>query len=346
VNRPAGGAAVRIRRQLSPPPEWNALLARVPDAEIAAGTAWTELAARHYPGGQQRWFAAEIDGELVGGLAAVARRLRGLVRLESSLDGMLAGPQVPADLPSAVQDGVFAALGEALAATVGGRTAIAAFTVASPAARRRAEALAARGWQLAAYEAAVVDCRDGLAHVERDLWTNNRRNERNRGLKRGCTLAAESTPAVIAEWYPLYLIQASRWAQAPVPLGFLQDLIRGDPQCAVLNTVRLAGRLVGGHFCLHSRDRLVAFQSAVCAELLNTHFLTTLLYWQDIVYACERGLAAVDFGGCVGRDSLWDFKRRCGAEPEARCQLQRRSALGRAVFGAASVVRRWRGVAR
>jgi predicted N-acyltransferase len=184
-------------------------------------------------------------------------------------------------------------------------------------------------WTVTAFESAVVDCRQGLAQVEAERWTNNRRNERNRGLKRGCTLHAEHDPAALAAWYPLYLAGAMRWDQAPVPLGFLQDLLRSAPDQTVFNCVRLAGELVAGHFCFVSRDRLVAWQGAVRTELASTHFLTTLLYWQDVVHACGQGLAAVDFGGCVGRDGLWDFKRRCGAEPEPRWQLLARSGPGR-----------------
>jgi len=342
VNVASGSASLRVRCLAGPPPGWDDFLRRVPDAELAAGSTWTALATRAYADAHARWFVAEHGGEVAGGMAVVARRLRGLIRLESSFDGTIAGPQVAGDLPEPLQDAVFEALAGALAAQVAGRTAVAAFTVASPEARRRARALAGSGWRVAAFPAAVVDCRQGLAHVERDLWTNNRRNERNRGFKRGCTIAAETDPDVVPDWYPLYVPQAAGWAQAPVPSAFLQGLLREFPGRAVLNAVRLEGRLVGGHFCLRSRDRLVAFQSAVRPDLLNTHFLTTLLYWQDIVYACEQGLAAVDFGGSVGRDSLWDFKRRCGAEPEERCQLQKRSGLGRLVQFAARQGRRWR----
>ena len=115
------------------------------------------------------------------------------------------------------------------------------------------------------------------------------------------------------------------------------------PHRVVLTTVRLEGRLVAGHLCLVSGDRLLAYLGAARPDLLRSHFLTTLVYWQDLVHACGQGLSAVNFGGCVGRDSLWEFKRRCGAEPEERVQLLAVSSLGRAVQKASALARRLRG---
>jgi predicted N-acyltransferase len=206
--------------------------------------------------------------------------------------------------------------------------------------------MAAGRWQRQDFASAVVDCRQGLDHIERDLWTNNRRNERNRGLKRGCTLHSEPTAEALAAWYPLYEAKAHQWAQAPVPQAFLADLLAEHPDRACFDHVRLDGQVVAGHVCFISRRRLVAWQGAVRPDLARTHFLTTLLYWRNLMTACERGLEAVDFGGNVGRDSLWDFKRRCGAVAEPRTQLLRLTAAGRAHAWLARLARRGAKAAR
>jgi len=330
MNPAATDPQLRVRVLDSAPAAWDQFLARVPDAELSADPVWTELAARHYPGGRALWLVAESPaGEMLGGLPALARRRWQLERLESSFDGTVAGPLVAADLPDALQEQVFASLCRALSAQLGGRTILAALTVATPTACRRAAATARRGpYQAVTYQSSVVDCRPGLEHIEARVWSNNRRNERNRGLKRGCTLHVERDPELMRAWYPLYLRQARQWLQAPVPEGLLADLLRHCRDGALVVTVRHEGRLVGGHFSLVSRDRLVPFLSATDPDFLRTHFLHTLLYWQDIVHACEQGLSAVDFGGCAGRDSLWDFKRRCGGQPEERVQLQAHSPIG------------------
>ncbi len=279
----------------------------------------------------------------MGGLPVVARTHRGLVRLESSIEGTLAGPQVVADLDPAVRAAACTALAAALAERVRGRTIVAAMTVAPDEGAWPADVVLNGSWRHDDYETAIVDCRGGLDQVERDLWTNNRRNERNRGLKRGCTLQAEHGSDALANWYPLYDAESRHWAQAPVPRSLLQDLLESLPDQCVLNTVRLDGEIIAGHLCFRSRDHLVAWQGAARSDLQRSHFPTTLVYWQDIRHACDEGLSGVDFGGCVGRVGLWDFKRRCGAVPESRRQYLTRSSLGRLLEWAR---RRWRGGAK
>ncbi len=128
-----------------------------------------------------------------------------------------------------------------------------------------------------------------------------------------------------------------------MPLGFFRDLLQADPDHARFDHVRLEGEVVGGHFGFVSNRRLVAWQGAVRRDLARSHFLTPLLYWADIRTACNLGLDAVDFGGCVGRDSLWDFKRRGGAQPVARIQMVRTSLIGQVHRRLADVLRRGRG---
>jgi len=338
--KPDPASRPRIRLHTTVPENWNDLLARCPQAEFSATSNWCDSVAAHYPGTSALYLTAEFEGQSVGGLPALVRPHRGLVRLESSLEGTVAGPQIPVDIPDSLQADTFAALCGALVDRVGGRTIVAAVTLAPTGLAALDATVPDTRWQRLDYHTAVVDCQDGIEHIEHDLWTNNRRNERNRGLKRGCTLQAEYDRAAVAEWYPLYAAKSGEWAQAPVPLALLQDLLETHPDRCVLNTVRLEGSLIAGHFCFRSRGRLVAWQGAARADLQRSHFPTTLVYWQDLSFACEQGLAAVDFGGCVGRDSLWDFKRRCGARPEPRCQLLARSSLGRLLHTAAT---RWRG---
>jgi len=343
VSAASGAPPVTVTQHVDIPAAWDALLAGAAEVQLAQERVWLDLAARHLPGARPRVLLAHHEGEVVGGLAAIERRRRGLVRLESSLDGVPAGPVLRADLPHDLRTATFAALLRALAGLVGGRVLLAAQTLAGTVAIAQADRLAAPPWRLAAYAASVLDCREGLDHVERALWTNNRRNERNRGLKRGCVLAAETDPAAIDEWYPLYRSDARNWAQAPLPAAYLRAALGEAPDRFVLTTCRHQGRLIGGHVCFRSAGRLVAWQSGMAPEFHRTLFPTTLVYWQDAVLACAEGLAAVDYGGSLGRDSLAAFKRRCGTVPEARRELLAWSRPGRLARGAAGLLRRFRG---
>jgi hypothetical protein len=183
---------------------------------------------------------------------------------------------------------------------------------------------------------AVVDLAGGLAHVERYVLSNNRRNERNRGLKRGCTLHTSHDPADLAAWYPLYLEIAAGWAQAAVPLGFMQELVREQPRHAFFVHVRHDGGIIGGHFCVAWRDHVHALYGASRDDRAKELFPATLLYWQDIVEACARGARWLDFGGYAGRSGLQRFKQLMGATEELRLQATRWHAL----WGPVAAVRR------
>lgn len=308
--------------------------------DFTAGIEFNEAVARHYDHAQLFWLVAELDQATVGVMPVVSRQRRGLVQLESSIEGTMAGPLLSPDLPPDQALQVFNQLLNTLADTLGGRSVLAAVTLASPTLLELVDSFSSSRWERQLFESGVVDCSQGLEHVDRELWTRNRRNERNRGLKRGLTLHAETDPAVLTDWYPIYCEDAARWAMATVPLALFEELMQRAPGQVILNTARLEGEVVGGHFGFVCRGRLFTWQSGARADLLRTLFLTTVLYWQDISFACEQGLSAVDFGGSVGRDGLWDFKRRCGAQPEARCQLLARSPLGQGVRTLAGLIKR------
>lgn len=339
------GDQIRVTLSGEAPDGWSALLTAQDGVELSLTEAWTTLAARHYPASRGLWITADLDGLLAAGMPLLARRRQGLERLESSFDGTAGGVVLHPDLEDEQRRGICRRLVDALDDHLGGLTALAAVS-GVPAQADLAAALERPGWQRQDYQTALVDCRRGPEHVEVQLWTNNRRNERNRGLKRGCTLHSGGSLDDLERWYPLYLQKSRQWAQAEVPLGFFRDLVAACPEQTVLDTVRLEGELVGGHFCFVAGDRLVAWQGAVQPELSRRYFLTPLLYWRNILTACEWGLDWVDFGGCVGRDSLWDFKRRCGAQASPRVQWIRRTTLGRVHRVAADMARRLRGGGR
>lgn len=323
------------------PPGWDEWLEAIAGSEPAASAWWTDAAARHFPTASALWLLAHRDGRLVGGLAAVSRRRFSLRRLESSVEGSPAGPVVDPALDDAARDAVFEILTTAYAALVGGRTVSAVFTLGRAGdAMYGARLAAGSAWQRAAVPTSLVDLSDGLAHVESQVLSNNRRNERNRGLKRGCSLHTSSDPADIATWYPLYLDVARDWAQAPVPLAFMQDLAHTRPDRAFLVQVRHAGGIIGGHFCVHWGDRVCALYGASRRDVAKELFPATLLYWQDLVEGCARGAAVLDFGGFGGQAGLRRFKQLMGTSEELRAQY---TCAQRGWNALTAAWRRWRG---
>jgi CelD/BcsL family acetyltransferase involved in cellulose biosynthesis len=329
-----------VEAAASPPAGWDAWLGAAGAGEYAASAWWTQAAARHFPAARAVWLAGRLEGRLVGGLAAVGRRRFGLERLESSVEGSPGGPVVDPTLDAATRGAVFAALVHAYARRVRGRTVSATFTLGRDAEAAHGSGLAdSRIWRREEVPTALVDLNGGLDYVEAHVLSNNRRNERNRGLKRGCTLHVASDAADLAAWYPLYLEVAQDWAQAPVPLAFMQDLARARPERAFLVQVRRGGQIIGGHFCVHWGERITALYGASRRDVAKELFPATLLYWQDLVEGCARGAAAVDFGGFGGQAGLRRFKELMGTREELRAQYTFMPGPWRAVMGARQ---RWR----
>lgn len=321
----AEGISLQIHDAL--PPGVAALLPRIPRAELAASDVWLNLVARHYDRARGLWITAQSAGEMVGFLPAIRRRHRGVDRLESSLDGVVCGPQILPDLPPRMREAVFLALVHALGKCVGGRCMLAAYSCPVDAAAPYLQTRPGKGWDTVQTCSALVPCNGGIEAAEQQL-ASIRRRERDRSLRRGCTIQEERDPDQLALWYPQYRKRADRFAQEPVPLAFMQDLMHEAPESVVFGTVRREGELLGGHFGFISGGRLISWQGGVQDTRESGVFPVVLLYWLDIVAACSRGLDAVDFGGSAGRSGLWDFKRRFGAVPEMRRQFQRRSRLG------------------
>ncbi len=330
-----------IEAAAAAPPGWDAWLETAIGAELAASAWWTDAAARHFPAASALWLLARRDGHLAGGLAAVCRRRFSLRRLESSVEGSPAGPVLDPSLDAAAREDVFDALTAAFAARVRGRTVAADLTLGRASEACFGARLAAvAAWRRLEVPTSVVDLTGGLAHVEAHVLSNNRRNERNRGLKRGCTLGASSDLTDLSAWYPLYREVARGWAQAPVPLAFMQDLVHSRPDRAFLVLVRHAGAIIGGHFCVHWGERVCALYGASRRDVAKELFPATLLYWQDLVEGCARGAAGLDFGGFGGQAGLRRFKQLMGADEEMRAQY---TCARRSWVALTAARRRWRG---
>jgi hypothetical protein len=196
--RAPAGLDVAILRE--PPPDWDDLLARVMAAEFFHTNLWTATVCRHVPGCRPLWLSARRDGRLAGGLVAVQRQHRWGQRLHSHHEGTSGGPLVADELTSALQDEVFAALLARYAELV--RPPVLAATCVLPAsvAERFGPLVARTGWQTSPLRAAWLPLEGGLEHTERHVFKKNRRNERNRALKRGCQTGVTRDPEVLAAY--------------------------------------------------------------------------------------------------------------------------------------------------
>jgi len=308
---------VSVNAADSPPAEWDDFLAAHPAASFFHQPLWTELVCRHVQGSEPVWLAARRQGDLVGGLTAVRRRRGLFARLISHHEGTCGGPLVAPGLAPEEQQRVFATILERYAALVGGRTVALSVSLDTVQEQRFGRLCSAAGWQRTEIPTAVLPLSGGIEHVEKHVFKKNRRNERNRSLKKGCQPGVTDDPAILAEYYPIYLESARRWRIEPAPEGLLRDLLVQGRGAAFLTYVRFEGRVIGAHLSLHRGDRVTAWNGATLAEH-NDKFPATLLIWTDLEEACRREAAVLDLGGSAGLTKLASFKKLLGAEEEIR----------------------------
>jgi hypothetical protein len=274
------------------------------------------------------WLVARQAGELVGGLVGVRQRQGWGERLASHYEGTCSGPLVRSDLELATKERVCTALLAHFARLRGWRTWTASFNLTAAAEELWGGIARRAGWQPRPNPAAFIPLQEGLDHVERYVFKKNRRNERNRSLKRGCEPGVTTDPEILAQYYPVYVDAARHWGISPTPLSLLRELlVRGEGH-AFLTYVRYRGTVIGGHVSFHWGDRVTAWNGATLPEH-NDKFPATLLIWTDIEEACRRGAAVLDLGASGGIPSLANFKKLLGASEEIRFQYEKAQPLYR-----------------
>ena len=335
--------AVEIKTSGSPPAAWSDLLIADSGADYFHTPAWTEIAARHLPGGRPLWLTARLDGRLCGGLAAVAHGGR-FARVHASAHGCSGGPLLDPDLDAARATGVTAALLDALPAVRGGGLATCGVAL-NPVHEERWGALLAadRRFRRQDNPAAVIPLQGGTEVLEACL-RRSKRKERDRARRRGAVADVSRDPADLAAYHRLHMAASALWGVPAQPLALLRDLLEAPAGpaggTAWFVCVRYEGRVIGGHLNLQRGAWVTAWNGVTDPAFARTHYPATLALWTDMVEAQRRGARWLDLGASGGSASLEFFKEGFGAvvrdrgwyvadTPPVRLLRRMRSAMGR-----------------
>jgi hypothetical protein len=231
------------------------------------------------------------------------------------VEGTSGGPLLHAELPVATQDRLFALLCDAFLARRPQGLATVAVALNPSTETRFGRLLRERpAWVRHDSPTAMVSLAGGIDTVAGERLVMNKRNERNRGLRRGAEIVTTADAKLLAAYYPLYERASGHWGRTPTPLGLLQDLLADPRQRVYFTCVRLEEQVIGGHLCLHLGERVFAWNGVTDPAFARTHFPATLCFWGDLVEACRRGAQWLDFGASGGVHSLAGFKKYFGAE--------------------------------
>ncbi len=305
-----------------PPDDWDDLVRSAPGAEYTHTAHWLSAACRCFPHTGALVLTVRRDQRLVAGLSAVVRRVGPLKRFDSSLEGTSGGPLLHEDLDTDSRRLLFLVLAEEFRMRRRGLLTACGLALNARSEREFGHLLQMDSpWQRHDSATAVVSLAGGIEAVEKNKLVMNKRNERNRGLRRGAEVFATKDPVWLEKYYPIYLQAARHWGIAPVPETFLEDLLMGSGQGAgdvFFTCVKLADKVIGGHLNLHLGDRVFAWNGVTDPAYARTHFPATLCFWGDMVEACRRHAQWLDFGASGVASSLLTFKKYFGAEMQER----------------------------
>jgi len=327
MTRPAAGLDIAGGER--PEPAWERLHAACGGGVAGVG-AWTAALCAHLPRRAGVWATVAEGGEAVGGLGWL-ESARGPFR---TLEAHHAG--VPCDLllhpgldPVRRREVLAILLGAWTAAARAPRTLAATLHAEGPVADDVAAPLAAAGFRRTVVPVAYFPLTQGLAHVEAHLLKKNRRNERNRSLRRGCATAVTSDPAIVDEFLPIYHAASRRWGASPLPSALLSGLLAGGGGRVYCTTVRREGVLLGAHLCLEAGGTVTAWVGSTVEDAHDV-FPATLLVWADLEEACRRGAQRLDLGGHGGQQGVAQFKELLGALTLERAMWRRTTRLAAA----------------
>lgn len=310
-----------------PPGDWDALQLKDPLSEFSQTLHWAKAVGDHVPGAGVLWLTVRRSGELVAGLnTVVTRSTRSALGLtlsfphwDSNFEGTSGGPVIDPELAPAQQDLVFAMLVDRLAGLRRGPFGSCSLVLGPDHEKRYGPLMAGRrGWARQDTLTAAVSLEGGLEKVEKTRVVNNKRNERNRGLKRGVEFFSTNDADLVEQYYGIYEQAAVHWGVPPNPLGLLKALLADPRGGAFFTCVRHEGRVIGGHFNIHHGDRVLVWNGVTDPEFAREYFPATVCFWGDLVESCRRGAAWLDLGGSAGVNSLMGFKKYFGAELQVR----------------------------
>ena len=324
---PGTGGSFAIEVTDQPPTDWDGLQSGDPACEYSQTRYWCETVAAEVPAAGALWLTARRSGNAVAGLSLVTLQVRRPVlgvplsygRWDASYEGTSGGPLFSPELVAAERNHLFGRLVDELARFRKGPLGSCALVLSPDQEKQFGPVMSGRrGWIRHETLTAAVSLAGGIDEVEKHRLVTNKRNERNRAVRRGVEHFITRDKDLVAEYYRIYEQAARHWGVPPPPLGLLQALL-DDPGGGVFFTcVRLKGKVIGGHLNLHHGARVLVWNGVTDPAYSREYFPATMCMWGDLEESCRRGAVWLDMGGNAGVNTLAGFKKFFGAELQTR----------------------------
>jgi FemAB-related protein (PEP-CTERM system-associated) len=143
--------------------------------------------------------------------------------------------------------------------------------------------------------------------------TSQRRAQIRKAEKAGIELR-RGGPELLEDFYAVFARNMRDLGTPVYPRRFFLEILRRFPDHAVIVAARVGDRPAGAAFLLRYRDRIEVPWVSTLREF-NRVNANTLLYWELLKVAIERGCGTFDFGRSSKGSGTFEFKKQWGAEP-------------------------------
>jgi hypothetical protein len=168
-------------------------------------------------------------------------------------------------------------------------------------------------------ETQVMDLGDGFDGIC-TIWSRGGHHalarDIRKAVKAGVTCAGATSEAEWEEYYRVYQASLLRWGDLPsagYDWGLFQRIYRLASPYVKLWLAKYDNRVVAGALCFYARRHVAYWHGAALGEYFKV-MPTTLVLYQAIKDACEKGYSWFDFNPSGGLAGVKAFKRNFGAE--------------------------------
>lgn len=165
-------------------------------------------------------------------------------------------------------------------------------------------------------ETHALDLRDGFEVVFKG-WRRNHTYGLRKAQKGGVTVKLAETRDDWLAYYHAYEDSLRRWgdnATSRYGWGMFEEMLRRNSQDIKLWLAVHEEQIISGVLCVYANKHADAWHAATFSQYFDLRPETMVMY-EAIRDACERGFSWFDFNPSGGHEGVKTFKERFGAQP-------------------------------
>lgn len=178
----------------------------------------------------------------------------------------------------------------------------------------------------------VLELKDGFEALYK-RWSKGHRNATRQARRKGVVIRLANSVADWKEYYEVYEDSLRRWgdkASSRYEFRIFEEIQRRNSPNIKLWLAVYQEKIIAGALCFYAKKHAVVWHGAALEKYFRLR-PSTLLHYEAIKDACERGFSWFDFNPSGGHEGVGAFKRRFGTQVYPSNVLIKRSLVPRTV---------------